>query len=34
MITDLDFEAYDPVYAETNFMRAFNRLQLKFTPEN
>jgi cytochrome P450 len=29
-----DFEAYDAVYAETNFMRAFNRLQLKFTPES
>jgi cytochrome P450 len=28
-----DYEAYDPVMAETNFMRAFNRLELKFTPE-
>lgn len=29
-----DFEAHDPVYAETNFMRAFNRMQLRFTPES
>ncbi|MGQ0631395.1 MAG: cytochrome P450 [Sporichthyaceae bacterium] len=28
-----DFEAHSAVMAETNFMRAFNRLELRFTPE-